>query len=432
MLTLLIAFLLLPSPAASAQVLQYDWTITAVTLRTAQGPADVRLLHPAHVRFVVANPDFGQVEFGRDVDGDGRPDHTWCGEVAALTLYNIAVAEGIWRPTAGSEVTPLALERREVWFTRVTGIPTEDEYYDGPMASTSPPWFPTLVALAAARDRPNGLGVVLYAPLAAVSKWFVVVPPAMHAVLLAGVSDDGRYFIVKDCSALQTRDYDWREDYYLVPSYSLELNIAEAVEAVSNPLQESGAEVPVLLFPVPESGVPEDLLPFFVGDRVVSLSGGLSAHFYVFLASTISDVLEIARRLLRRGIPVECIVRKPFAELAFRGQIVEIPLVNVRVLRLLSVPINYVKHGGRGGENPAGTGSGDERAGREGPGKVGGQGGRQGTQGGGKRTETGQEGGSGNTGSPGSGSGHRNRKKFPVIPALPWGGARCRRRPRSS
>ncbi|MHC1580127.1 MAG: hypothetical protein ACXQTC_00360 [Methanopyraceae archaeon] len=357
MLAPLIAFLLLTAPAAGVRVEEYDWTVTAVKLETGQGEMKVPLMHPTRLRFMVASPDYGQAEFGRDVDGDGVPDHTWCGEVAALTLYNIAVAKGFWRPTAGTDVNPLNLELRESWFARMTGIPVEDRETDGPMAATSPPWFPTLLSLAADFQDPNGIGVVIYAPLATVSRWFVIVPPALHAVLLAGVSDDGRYFVVKDCSALQGRDYSWEKDYYLVPSYSLELNVAEAVEAVSNPLQESsGAMVPVLFFPVPRFGLPEDLKPFAVGGKEVDLGGGLKARFHILLASTISDVLEIARILLRHGIPVECLVRKPFASLAFTGQIVEIPLVHLRVLRILSVPVRCVvtgTGGGSGASRPA-------------------------------------------------------------------------------
>ncbi|MEO2241634.1 MAG: hypothetical protein ABGY09_06150 [Euryarchaeota archaeon] len=400
MLAPLIAFLLLTVPVAGVRVEEYDWTITAVKLETAQGEVKVPLMHPSRVRFLVANPDYGQVEFGRDVDGDGVPDHTWCGEVAALTLYNLAVAKGFWRSTAGTDVTPLNLELRESWFTRMTGIPAEDRETDGPMAATSPPWFPALLSLASDFQDPNGIGVVIYAPLATVSRWFVIVPPALHAVLLAGVSDDGRYFVVKDCSTLQGRDYSWEKDYYLVPSYSLELNIAEAVEAISNPLQESsGAMVPVLFFPVPRTGLPEDLKPFVVGGREVDLGGGLKARFHILLASTISDVLEIARILLRNGIPVECLVRKPFASLAFTGQIVEIPLVHLRVLRILSVPVRSVvigSGGGSGVNRPAISSKPTS-------------------------TEEARKGG-----------GEPARRRLPVPPIVPlWGGFGCRRRRRS-
>ncbi|WP_456455312.1 hypothetical protein [Methanopyrus sp.] len=340
----ILAFIMVLGGAAQAiSVQEHTWKLVAINIKTTEGVIKAKFSKPQTVHFLVPEPDYGQVDFGRDVDGDGVPDHTWCGELASLTLYNVAVAKGWWKPTAGNELTPEDLEKREEWFAKTTNIPVEDPQYDAPTASTDPPWFPALISLAADSEHPNAIGVVLYAPLVTVSRWFVVVPPMMHAVVVMGATSNGRYLVVKDCSAIQGPDYDWKHDYYLVPAYSLELNISRAIQDAFNPLEQYSSTIPVLFFPVPTDGkLPPGLDEFFQGERTVDVGGGLKVRFYVFLASTLSDVLEICRHLAEAGVPVMCIVKEPFAWLAYRGQVLEVPLVGTHVLRILSVPITAV------------------------------------------------------------------------------------------
>ncbi|WP_456482428.1 hypothetical protein [Methanopyrus sp.] len=360
----MLVFITVLGGAHAISVQEYTWELTAVSIKTPEGTIEARFSKPQTVHFLVPEPDYGQVDFGRDVDGDGRPDHVWCGELASLTLYNVAVARGWWRPTAGDELTPEDLEKREEWFARTTNIPVEDPQYDAPVASTNPPWFPVLVSLAADSEHPNAIGVVLYAPLATGSKLFIIVPPMMHAVVIMGVTSSGRYFVVKDCSATQGPDYDWKRDYYLVPAYSLELNISEAIQETFNPLEQYSSTMPVLLFPVPTDGkLPPGLDEFLQGERTVDVGGGLKVRFYVFLASTLSDVLDICRILAKAGIPVMCVVKKPFAWLAYQGQVLEVPLVGTRVLRILSVPITAVEIVQPTGSNGTGARNGSARPG---------------------------------------------------------------------
>ncbi|WP_457615317.1 hypothetical protein [Methanopyrus sp.] len=339
-----LVFITVLGGAQAVIVHEYKWKVIAVDIKTSGGVIEARFPKPQTVHFLVPEPDYGQVDFGKDVDGDGRPDHVWCGELASLTLYNVAVAKGWWRPTAGNELTPEGLEKREEWFAKVTNIPVEDPQYDAPTASTDPPWFPALISLAADSEHPNAVGVVLYAPLATVSRWFVIVPPAMHAIVIVGASSNGRYFVVKDCSSIQEPGYNWKRDYYLVPAYSLELNISRAIQDYFNPLEQYSSIMPVMFFPIPTDGkLPPGLDDFFAGEKTVEVGGGLKVRFYVFLASTLSDVLEICRCLAGTGVPVMCVVKEPFAWLAYQGQLLEVPLVGTRVLRVLSVPITAVK-----------------------------------------------------------------------------------------
>ncbi len=331
----------------------YSWYVTGVDI---QGHV-IPLVRPVHLNFMVPDPDFAQVQWNTDVDGDGVPDHLWCGEVASLTLYNVAVAEGIWTPCHGPYLTPLAMERLEEKFHEETGIPVEDTQEDGPVMLSTPPWFPALVATAADKSGDNGIGVVVYAPLVTnITQWLQLIPPALHSVVLMGCSSDGRYFVVKDCSYVEENpeEYSWKDDYYFVPAYSLELNIMSA----ANYLVSQSTGVPLVYFPV-DGRVPEYLEQYFIGKKTVDLGGGLKATFYVFLANTLSDIMDVCKELAENDVPVLVIVREPFAWLRYQGNLVKVPLVNMNILRILSLPIDSLVVGSGGTPSPAWESSGE-------------------------------------------------------------------------
>ncbi len=141
-----VLLLSLPVPVEGAEI---QWVKLAPgTEFLAPGPLIRTIRLPTEVRFLLPDPDFGQVEFDSDINGDGRVDHAWCGEVAALTVYNVAVAEGLWRPARGFPLTPAELERIETTFEKSTGIPVEDDRSNAPTVTFMAPYYPALAAIA--------------------------------------------------------------------------------------------------------------------------------------------------------------------------------------------------------------------------------------------------------------------------------------------
>ncbi len=357
-ITVAVTIFLLPSAVSCQETFTvdvYSWYVTGVNIEGHVVP----LVRPVHLNFMVPDPDFAQVQWDTDIDGDGVPDHLWCGEVASLTLYNVAVAEDIWTPCHGPYLTPLKMERLEEWFSEKTGLPVEDKQEDGPIMLSTPPWFPALVATAADKEGDNGIGVVVYAPLVTnVTEWLYLIPPALHSVVIMGCSSDGRYFVVKDCSYVEKNpaEYTWEDDYYFVPAYSLELNIMSA----ANYLVSQSTGVPLVYFPV-DGRVPECLEQYFIGKKTVDLGGGLKVTFYVFLANTLSDIMDICRELAENDVPALVIVREPFAWLRYQGNLVKVPLVNMNILRILSLPITSLVLGtGSTGGSATWSSSGNE------------------------------------------------------------------------
>jgi len=191
-----------------------------------------------------------------------------------------------------------------------------------------------------------------------VTEWLYLIPPALHSVVIMGCSSDGRYFVVKDCSYVEKNpaEYTWEDDYYFVPAYSLELNIMSA----ANYLVSQSTGVPLVYFPV-DGRVPECLEQYFIGKKTVDLGGGLKVTFYVFLANTLSDIMDICRELAENDVPALVIVREPFAWLRYQGNLVKVPLVNMNILRILSLPITSLVLGtGSTGGSATWSSSGNE------------------------------------------------------------------------
>jgi len=314
-LRLLTALLMLPlllAPEASSA------EVHTLRIGLAEGPAQV----------IVPDPDFGQVEFGRDVDGDGRPDHTWCGEVAVLTMYNVAVARGIWEPILGEVLTPEALEVAEVEFWRATGLKTESERDAGV--------YPYAIFAVAG----GNVGVIVWRSKGSPDpKRRLHVP---HAVVVLGATEDGTEFVVKDCSFLDPfnptnpianyMDYMEISREYLVWKMVPVINAAIQAGA-SLPTRSPGTILPwatpvritcdwraaIAYFPLPRSpnDLPRELAwlreglhevrsyRWCVGGRVVEIT------VYGYSVSSVEELVDVVRKLALAGVPVVCKIDLP-------------------------------------------------------------------------------------------------------------------------
>ncbi|MEO2241594.1 MAG: hypothetical protein ABGY09_05945 [Euryarchaeota archaeon] len=291
--TLLLLALSLPGPAQGAGI---QWVnLTPGTEFEAPGGLTRITRLTTEVRFPRPDPDYGQVEFGRDVDGDGRKDHTWCGEVAALTLYNLAVAEGLWSPVRGFPLTPEALERVEVKFERCAQVQVEDDQYNAPMLLDKAPYFPTLAAIAG-----GPIGALVW------SGARVGLARPEHAIVVMGASASGDVLVVKDCAELQGNRYDWRRDYFLVDWITMKAVLASI--AAPNEF--------LAFFPLPQDG---SALP---GPAREALSGlqvtkdsfkwredsqDRSLDIFLYQVSSLDEALRVLASLAYSGIPVLCL-----------------------------------------------------------------------------------------------------------------------------
>ncbi len=210
---------------------------------------------------------------GADVDGDGRVDYIWCGEAAALDLYNLGVAMGWWK---GHFVGPLEYERESVDI-------------EGPDDAAAP--YDVLELLT------NGSPKVarfMVCSLASLSE-------TVHAVLILGAyeKDGTRYFVLDDESndsvgILYVVPYDvFLHD--LNPGVLDVVGPAPAVEAVA---QAIAPEVP-LTFEVLGSrvGTDEDVI------TVLDLDGAVLSKF-----------ADAVWKEVLKGYPLIVVVSKPFAD----------------------------------------------------------------------------------------------------------------------
>ncbi len=291
--TLLVLALSLPGPAQGAGIQWVD--LTPGTEFEAPGGLTRITRLTTEVRFPRPDPDYGQVEFGKDVDGDGRKDHTWCGELAALTLYNIAVAEGLWKPVRGFPLTPEELERVETRFGQCAQVQVEDDQYNAPVLLDKAPYFPTLAAIAGG-------------PVGALVWSGAQVGPAKpaHAIVVVGASASGDVLVVKDCAEPQDDRYDWRRDYFLVDWVTMRTMLASI--AAPNAF--------LAFFPMPQDG---STLPGPVREALSELqvtkdsfkwredSQDRSLDILLYRVSTLDEAMRVLTALAYCGIPVLCL-----------------------------------------------------------------------------------------------------------------------------
>jgi len=293
LITLLALALSLPGPAQGAGIQWVD--LTPGTEFEAPGGLTRITRLTTEVRFPRPDPDYGQVEFGKDVDGDGRKDHTWCGELAALTLYNIAVAEGLWKPVRGFPLTPEELERVETKFGQCAQVQVEDDQYNAPVLLDKAPYFPTLAAIAG-----GPVGALVW------SGAQVGLARPAHAIVVVGASASGDVLVVKDCAEPQDDRYDWRRDYFLVDWVTMKAMLASI--AAPNAF--------LAFFPMPQNG---GALPGPAREALSDLqvtkdsfkwregSQDRSLDILLYRVSTLDEAMRVIAAFAYCGIPVLCL-----------------------------------------------------------------------------------------------------------------------------
>ncbi len=211
--------------------------------------------------------------FGEDVDGDGRVDYIWCGEAAALDLYNLGVAMGWWK---GRPVGPLEYERESV---DIEGSDDAAAPYD---------------VLELLTNGSADVARYMVCSLTSLSE-------TVHAVLVLGAfeKDGRRYFVLDDESGdrvgvLYVVPYDVFLDD-LNPGVLDVVGPTPAVEAVAEAVNP---EIPVTFEIVGSRvGTDEDVI------TVADLDGSVLSRF-----------AEAVWREVLEGYPLVVIVSKPFAD----------------------------------------------------------------------------------------------------------------------